>query len=113
MTVRHRNLHRLANEMYKIKDNLSPIPVQDIFKEHVNIHDLRNNRSWELPKVRTIHYGIETIRFRGPKTWVSIPINIRESKSLMEFKAKLKNWKPNDCTCRLCKIFIPNLSFLN
>ena len=112
MTVHHRNLHRLATEMYKIKNNLS-IPVQDIIKEHVNTHDLRNNRSWELPKVRTIHYGTETIRFLGPKTWESIPINIRESKSLLEFKAKLKHWKPSDCTCRLCKIFIPNLGFLN
>ena len=68
MTVHHRNLQRLATEMYKIKNNLSPIPVQDIFKEHVNMYDLRNNRSWELPKVRAIHYGIETIRYRGPKT---------------------------------------------
>ena len=90
MTVHHRNLHRLATEMYKIKDNLSPIPVQGISKEHVNTYDLRNNRSWELPKVRTIHYGTETIRFRGQE-----------------------NWKPTDCTCRLCKIFIPNLGFLN
>ena len=60
MTVHHRNIHRLATEMYKIKNNLSPIPVQDIFKEHVNTHDLRNNRSWELPKVRTIHYGTDS-----------------------------------------------------
>ena len=44
MTVHHRNLHRLATEIYKIKNNLSPIPVQDIFKKHVNTHDLRNNR---------------------------------------------------------------------
>ena len=27
MTVHHRNLHKLATEMYKIKNNLSPIPV--------------------------------------------------------------------------------------
>ena len=54
MTVHHRNLQKLATEMYKIKNNLSPIPVQEIFKEHVNLHDLRKNRSWEVTNVRTV-----------------------------------------------------------
>ena len=73
MTVDHRSIHRLATEMYKIENNLSPIHVKDIFKERVNTHDLRNNRSWELPKVRTIHYGTETIRFRGQKLGRAFP----------------------------------------
>ena len=142
MTIHHRNLHKLATEMYKTKNNLSPIPVQEIFKEHVNLHDLRNNRSWDIPNdlrnnrswdipndlrnnrswdipndlrnnrswdipndlrnnrswdipndlrnnrswdipnARTVHYGTETIRFRGPKTWEILPTSIKESKTL-------------------------------
>ena len=38
ITVHHRNLHKLGIEMYKIKNNLSPTPVQDLFKEQDNIY---------------------------------------------------------------------------
>ena len=32
MTAHHRNLQKLATEMYKINNNLSPVPMQEIFK---------------------------------------------------------------------------------
>ena len=49
---------------------------------------------------------------RGPKTWELVPEEIRNSKSLSQFKANIKNWKPQGCTCRLCKTFIYNLGYL-
>ena len=113
MTVHQRNLQKLAIEMYKIKNDLSPIHMQGIFNEHVNTHDLRNNRCWDIMRVRTVHYGTETVRYRGPKTWEMLPQIIKASKTLQEFKNKIKLWKPNDCTCRLCKTFIPNLGFID
>ena len=113
MSVHHRNLQKLATEMYKARNNLSPTPIQGIFNEHVNTHDLRNNRCCEIMKARTVHYRTETIRYRGPKTWEMLPLSIKESKTLTEFKAKVKLWKPIDCTCRLCKIYIANLGFIN
>ena len=113
MSIHHRNLQKLATEMYKAKNNLSPIPVQNIFKEHIDTNNLRNNRCWEVAKVRTVHHGTETIRYRGPKTWEILPKEIKESKTLLEFKSKVKLWKPIDCTCKLCKTFIPELGFIN
>ena len=64
-------------------------------------------------RVRTVAYGTETIRYRGPKTWDMLPHIIKDSKTLSEFKAKIKLWQPKDCTCRLCKTFIPELGFIN
>ena len=113
VTIHHRNIQKLAIEMFKIKNDLSPMPMKDIFKNNVNTHDLRNNRCWEISKVRTVYYGTETIRFRGPKIWDMVPQHIKDSKNLLEFKSKIKSWKPIDCTCRLCKTFIPELGFIN
>ena len=112
VTVHHRNLQRLATEMYKIKNNLSPVPMQELFKEKINHYDLRNKSFWETDNVRTVKYGTETIRYMGPKTWDLVPCDIKVSKSLLEFKAKIKKWKPNGCTCRLCRPYIYNLGFL-
>ena len=110
-TIHERNLQKLAVEMYKVKNNLSPTPVQELFIQG-NLQNLRNDKDWEIPKVRTVNNGIETIRYRGPKTWDLVPKEIKTSKSLSEFKIKIKAWKPQGCTCRLCKIYICNLGFL-
>ena len=112
VTIHHRNLQRLAIEMYKIKHHLSPIPMQALFKEKINHHDLRYKSSWEIDNLRTVKYGSETIRNMGPKTWELVPNNIKESTSLLEFKTKIKRWKPNSCTCRLCRSYIYNLGFI-
>ena len=113
ITIHQKNLQRLATEMYKEKSNIAPLPMQELFSEQINEHDLRNKRCWEIPKVRTIGYGTETIRYREPKTWELLPTEIKEAKSLLEFKIKIKSWKPQGCTCRLCKIYIHNLRFLH
>ena len=113
VTIHHRNLQRLAIEMFKVRNNLSPTPFQKIFNDQVNHYDLRNIRCWEVSKARTVAYGTETLRYRGPKTWEMLPENIKESKTLEEFKNKVKLWKPTNCTCRLCKTFIPQLGFID
>ena len=112
VTIHHKNLQRLAVEMYKVKTHLSPLPMQALFTEKINQYDLRNKRSWVSDNIRTVNYGTETIRNMGPKTWDLVPIEIQESNSLLEFKQRVKRWKPNGCTCRLCKSYIYNLGFL-
>ena len=112
VTVHHRNLRKLATEMYKIKNHLSPLPMQALFSEKVNRYNLRNKPSWERNNIRTVKYGTETIRNMSPKTWELLPNDIRESTSLTEFKVKIKKWKPEGCTCKLCRSYIYNLGFL-
>ena len=112
MSIHHRNLQKLAIEMFKIKKNLSPTPMNEIFKNYTSHYDLRNKRSWEVCKTRTVYFGTKTIRFRGPKTWEMLPSEIKKSNTLEEFRIKIKNWVPQGCTCRLCKVFIPELGFL-
>jgi len=106
-TIHERNLQKLALEMYKVKNDLCPSPVQQIFEK-----SLLNSKDWVIPKVRLVNPGIETIRYRGPKTWGLVPTEIKNSKSLSEFKSKIKQWKPEGCTCRLCKVYIHDLGFL-
>ena len=113
ITIHHRNLQKLAIEMFKIKNNLSPPLMKKIFNENSNTYDLRDKRWWEPTNVRTVHNGTETVTYRGPKTWDMVPQDIKDSVSLAEFKSKIKLWEPNGCTCRLCKTFIPQLGFID
>ena len=59
-----------------------------------------------MTKINTVSYGMESLRYRGPLTWEIVSYNIKESTSLDIFKRKIKAWKPQGCTCRLCKTYI-------
>ena len=91
VTIHHKNLQKLAIEMYQVKHNLSLPLINNLFKTNASGHNLRNNRYWEVQRVRTISYGIETIRYRGPQTWDMLPNKIKESTNLETFKNGIKN----------------------
>ena len=111
-TIHHRNLQKLATEIFKVKNNLSPMFMNNVFSDSTNPYNLRNASEFNTSNIRTVYNGTETISFRGPKTWALVPDEIKNLKSLPEFKNRIRNWKPEGCTCRLCKVFIPNLGFL-
>ena len=106
-TIHEKNLQKLATEMYKVKHNLCPKPFQEIFTPSI-----RGKNEWVIPKVNTVNKGVETIRYRGPKTWELVPEEIKKSKTLFAFKEKIKKWKPSSCICRLCKTYIKDLGYL-
>ena len=111
-TIHDRNLQKLAIEMFKVKNNLSPVIMKEIFEMREPTHNLRNNRCWLTHNVRTEYFGKETITYRGPKVWEMLPSSLQNIKTLTEFKNQVKSWKPEGCTCRLCKLFVPSLGFL-
>ena len=111
-TIHHRNLQKLATEMYKIINNLSPTIMNTIFPYTNNPYNLRNKNPFQTSNVRSVFNGQKTIYFRGPKTWALVPAEIKESNSLLEFKNKIKKWKPIGCMCRICKTYVNNLGFL-
>ena len=112
-TTHHRNLQKLAIELYKVKNNLSPTLMKDIFPERIISYNLRKMNPFKTLNVNTVYNGTETLSFRGPKTWELVPEDIKNATSLNEFKTKIKYWKPNGCTCRLCKVYVQNLGFIN
>ena len=75
------------------------------------IYNLRQTK-FHSKNVKTIKYGIETLPFQGAKIWAHVPENIKNAKTLSEFKSKIKRWKPVGCCCKLCKVYIQDIGFL-
>ena len=111
-TIHHRNLQRLATEMFKVKNDLSPMFMKKVFPESTNPYNLREPPVFKNSNVRSVYNGTETISFRGPKTWSLVPNDIKLSKSLPIFKEKIRRWKPVGCMCRICKTYIQHLGFI-
>jgi len=113
VSIHDRNLQILATEIYKFKHNESPRIIESIFKQKKYIgYETRESNPFITNNVKTVRYGTETRSFRGPKAWSMVPEDIKKSKSLADFKRKIKSWIPVGCECRLCKIYISNLGFL-
>ena len=63
--------------------------------------------------VKTVLHGIETPSYLGPKIWNLVPFDIRDCVTEQIFHQNIEKWKPERCLCRLRKIFIPNLGFID
>ena len=86
--------------------------MSTVFPRRLIPYNLRSANNFETSNVRTVHFGTETISFRGPKIWQMLPDQLKGAKSLTEFKNKIKRWEPIECDCRLCKTYIANLGFI-
>ena len=113
VSVHKRNLQLLMTEIYKTKSNITPSFMTEIFIEKNPPYHLRSSNILQMPKARTVRYGLESISFLGCKLWHGISTDIKQSLNISIFKKCIKEWKGDDCNCRLCKTFIAQVGFLN
>ena len=57
----------------------------------------------EIPKPNQAVFGTRSLRSYGPKIWNALPYHIKTSDKLNSFKAIIKCWDGNHCTCRVCE----------
>ena len=62
--------------------------------------------------IKSVYYYSETIYFLGPKMWQLLPSNIKDSENLNIFKSNIKSWKPESFPCRLCRLYIADIGFI-
>ena len=96
--IHHRNLQKLATEMYKVKNNLSPTLMKHVFPEREIPYNLRNLNSFQSTNVSTVFNGTETVAFRGSKIWAILPEDIKNSGSLTRFKEKSRIGRLTDAS---------------
>ena len=87
--------------------------MNNIFKLRVNTHcNLRHTSQFLVDPLHSVFNGSESASYLGAKIWEEIPTDIKNKDSLIGFKKEIKKWKSLNCSCRICKTFIPNLGFI-
>ena len=113
MTVHQKNLQVLVTEIFKVKNNLAPDIMKDVFELKEPPYNLRSESNhFTRRNVKTTYYGLLSIKHLAPQIWELVPQSIRKCKTLNEFKTKIKSWYPDHCLCRLCKTYIAQLGFI-
>ena len=80
VSIRDRNLRALAIEMYKICHGISPTITDEIFTlRYQSQYNLRNGTEFDVPKVKTVNHGSESVAYLGPKIWEIITTHIKRN----------------------------------
>ena len=80
---------------------LNFLEAEEIFLQFLKVHS-----------VSKIWYGMGSVSFSAPKIWNILPKEIKNSEMLNAFKAKIKNWVPQECHYRLCKTYVSQVGFI-
>ena len=86
--------------------------MKDIFPIKRNLYNLIHNAQFSRPRINSVFHGTESISNLGPKIWDLVSSNLKEISDLDKFKKTIKQWKIEDCPCRLCKVFVQKVCFL-
>ena len=48
----------------------------------------------------------------APKIWDFVPKEMKQVTTLNEFQAKIKILKSENCSCRLCRTYLPHIGLI-
>ena len=67
VTIHHRNLQTLAYEIFKLKNNMAPEILTEIFPQRESTYSLRNSTTLRGRSIKIVTYGSKTISSLRPK----------------------------------------------
>ena len=113
VTVHQKNLQVLVIEIYEVKNGIAPEIMNNIFELQNPSYNLRSIcDQFRRENIKTVNYGLQSVRYIGPKIWELVPNNIKYCDSLSKFRKLIKSWRLESCPCRLCKTYIAHLGFI-
>ena len=90
VSIHHINLQVLVIEIFKIKNNLTPKILNEIFQNRTSPYNLRKNSNVYVRQVQSLYHGTESLSFLGSKAWELVPEDIKYQKVLEFLITKLK-----------------------
>ena len=109
--IHHRNIQLVAVEMYKVKHDLCPEIMKELFQFDENPE---SSNVFIRPRVYSVYKGEWSLRWFGPTVWDKmLPENYKKIENLENFKEDIKKWTPENCPCKTCKEFTHGVGYLN
>ena len=75
--IHHRNILSFANELFKVKNNLSNRIMCDIFETRNVDYSLRSQRHFITTRVNTFSFGLSSLKCLATKIWDIVPRKIK------------------------------------
>ena len=94
LPVTQRIKFKVAVLVFKAKQGIAPIYLQDLIQPYVPNRSLRsaNQELMRVPSTKSSLVAQRAFCVAGPTLWNSLPLELRQSKNLVTFKKKLKTF---------------------
>ena len=102
-TLHQRNVQRLMTEIFKVKTRIAPELMKGVFEFTDVSYNLRNQSKCNCGIPWTERYDTEAASSIGPILWDKVPTEIKNSKTLEEFRVRITSWVSRNCPCKICK----------
>ena len=112
ITIHHRNIQTLMIELFKIKYDRPPPIMDSMLNRRTICYNFRNLQEFQSERKITVFYGLETISYRAPQLWIILTEEFKHRNTISLFKSDVRQRICNECPCRFCKVFVPNLGFI-
>ena len=103
VSIHKKHLRALATEIYKYLADINPNFMKPYFKIKEMPYDLKNGNALKLLSANSKYYRINSVLFRTCLLWNRLPLLLKQSQSLLEFKSKMKTLRDIVCTCTICR----------
>jgi hypothetical protein len=75
--------------------------------------DPTSTKTFLIPNVKSEYMGRLSLRWFGPVVWETmLPESYKNINTFEKFKNDIKKWIPDNCKCRLCKHYEPQVGFI-
>ena len=113
ITIHDKTIQKLMIEFCKYLCGLSAPTMKEFFTKRILKYNLRKCRETLLPNPKTKKYGTDTVAYKAPQLWSTLPKSYKNFPSLDLFKSEIKSWNCNDCPCNICRIFVDGVGKLS
>ena len=86
--------------------------MKELFVKRESTIRLWSKAELVIPSVNTVLKGKSSLRYFGSVIWNSLPIEIREDRSISSIVTKIKQWKPIAYPCTICKSYIGRVGYI-
>ena len=96
-SIHHRNLQFLATEMssFSIYGKCKQHILDEVFLLNPeSSFSLRNQQTFTTRPIHTVHYESNSLSYLGPKIWEMIPSDVKNLRTVKDFKFFIKRWLP-------------------
>ena len=93
----------MACEVLQIVHNIAPSFIQNLIIIKCSQYSLRNDNTAVVPKANTSKYGLKSFAHDGPRTWNSLPNEMRKTVNYGKFRRLIRNWDGLSCNCSICR----------
>ena len=103
ISIYQKQLRILALEIYKSIMQFNPEFVWHCFKTNPIPYNLRKDGRLLIPPAKSVNFGTNSVTFRGSLLWNNLPLRLKNSQTIDDFKFEVKNLGKIHCTCTVCR----------